>query len=67
MSEADTWAPVAPAATLEVPRPACAKCDDWRTVVVLNVEFPCPVCQPDKFVAWHEARGRTQGTAQATA
>lgn len=67
VNHAGNRAPVVPAATLEVPRPACAKCEDWRTVVVLNTEFPCPVCRPDEFAAWHTANGRAPGTAQATA
>lgn len=67
MSRTDNEAPAAPAATLEVPRPACARCEDWTTVVVMNTEFPCPVCQPDKFEAWHARNERIPGTAQATA
>lgn len=66
-SQADNRAPVVPVATLEVPRPACTKCEDWRTLVILNAELPCPVCRPEEFQAWHAANGRIPGTAQATA
>ena len=67
MSETDNVAANVPVATLGVPRPACARCEDWTTVVVMNTEFPCPVCRPDKFEAWHARNRRIPGTGQATA
>lgn len=40
-----------------VPHPACAKCEDWTTVVRKdNVISPCPACQPDMYAAWLDAR-----------
>lgn len=53
--------------TTEIPHAKCGKCEDWTTVVVMNTVFPCPVCRPDEFQAWHAANGRIPGTAQATA
>lgn len=61
MSETGDMAPAVPVATLEVPRPACAKCEDWTTVVVMNREFPCPVCRANEFQAWHASNGRIPG------
>jgi hypothetical protein len=43
----------------EVPRPKCRRCEDWTTVVVMNVIFPCPVCRPAEHAAWVASCGRT--------
>lgn len=35
----------------EIPRASCGRCEDWTTIVVGNVELPCPVCRADDNAA----------------
>lgn len=42
----------ATAATTEIPRATCGRCEDWTTVVIKNVEIPCPKCRLAEHEAW---------------